>query len=135
MIHRELTDPQLHEPKGASTAASGTVYVADGEGSGVFENLKISDLGFTAPVIVEVNLSDVSDLIELDPDQVAADIDGELRTSLSFTDVNKNVKELATALKKLQEEFTKTVANLESTKAELETIRNALVDLEIFRGE
>lgn len=32
--HNTLTDPYLHEPKGASTAASGTIYVADGAGSG-----------------------------------------------------------------------------------------------------
>lgn len=135
MIHRELTDPQLHEPKGASTAAAGTVYVADGEGSGVFENLQISNLGFTAPLIVEAALSEVSGLIDLDPSAVAADIDGELRTSTSFTDVNKNVKELATALAKLQEEFNKTVTNLQNTKAELEAIRSGLIDINILRGE
>jgi hypothetical protein len=32
--HSALTDPNLHEPKGASTAASGKVYVSDGGGSG-----------------------------------------------------------------------------------------------------
>lgn len=32
--HNTLTDPYLHEPKGASTAAAGDVYVADGAGSG-----------------------------------------------------------------------------------------------------
>jgi hypothetical protein len=31
-----LTDPQLHEPKGVSTAASGKVYRANGSGSGVW---------------------------------------------------------------------------------------------------
>lgn len=34
--HNTLTDPYLHEPKGASTAAAGNVYVADGAGSGVW---------------------------------------------------------------------------------------------------
>lgn len=32
--HSALTDPNLHEPKGVSTAANGKVYVADGAGSG-----------------------------------------------------------------------------------------------------
>lgn len=32
--HRNLTDPSLHEPKGAATAAAGTVYTSDGAGSG-----------------------------------------------------------------------------------------------------
>ena len=32
--HSNLTDPSLHEPKGASTASAGTAYIADGLGSG-----------------------------------------------------------------------------------------------------
>lgn len=32
--HSTLTDPYLHEPKGASTATSGSIYIADGVGSG-----------------------------------------------------------------------------------------------------
>jgi len=32
--HSTLTDPYLHEPKGVAAAASGSVYVADGAGSG-----------------------------------------------------------------------------------------------------
>jgi hypothetical protein len=32
--HSSLTDPNLHEPKGASSANAGEVYVADGAGSG-----------------------------------------------------------------------------------------------------
>jgi hypothetical protein len=34
--HSALTDPYLHEPKGASTASAGEVYVADGAGSGAW---------------------------------------------------------------------------------------------------
>ena len=33
-LHSALTDPQLHEPKGVSTAQSGEVYLANGSGSG-----------------------------------------------------------------------------------------------------
>ena len=32
--HSTLTDPYLHEPKGVGSAGTGTVYVADGAGSG-----------------------------------------------------------------------------------------------------
>ncbi len=32
--HSALTDPNIHEPKGVSTAAAGKVYVANGAGSG-----------------------------------------------------------------------------------------------------
>lgn len=32
--HQSQTDPDLHEPKGVSTANQGAIYVADGAGSG-----------------------------------------------------------------------------------------------------
>ena len=34
--HADLSDPELHEPKGAAAASSGQVYVSDGAGSGVW---------------------------------------------------------------------------------------------------
>ncbi|AXH71951.1 MAG: hypothetical protein [Podoviridae sp. ctbj_2] len=37
--HRNLPDSEIHEPKGASTAVSNTVYVSDGSGSGVWKRL------------------------------------------------------------------------------------------------
>ena len=36
IAHKNLTDPQLHEPKGASTAEAGQVPFADGEGHTVW---------------------------------------------------------------------------------------------------
>lgn len=39
-LHKDVTDPNLHEPKGASSAAVKTVYKADGAGSGAWEGLK-----------------------------------------------------------------------------------------------
>lgn len=35
-LHKDLTGTELHEPKGADTAAAGTVYVANGSGSGTW---------------------------------------------------------------------------------------------------
>lgn len=41
--HSEISDPNLHEPKGISTAADGTVYIADGAGSGLWELPSVSE--------------------------------------------------------------------------------------------
>lgn len=38
-LHSSLTDPDIHEPKGVSTAADGEVYKADGAGSGSWEEI------------------------------------------------------------------------------------------------
>jgi hypothetical protein len=35
--HSTLTDPYLHEPKGVATAQSGSIYVADGAGTGLWK--------------------------------------------------------------------------------------------------
>jgi len=40
--HKDITEGQLHEPKGVSTAVQGTTYVADGIGSGSWAVPKIS---------------------------------------------------------------------------------------------
>ena len=54
--HSQLPDELLHEPKGASTAAAGTVYVADGAGSGSFSKLPTTSLDMSlvsvAPIAV-----------------------------------------------------------------------------------
>lgn len=42
--HSAITDPHIHEPKGASTAGAGTVYVSNGSGSGSWQTLGISSL-------------------------------------------------------------------------------------------
>lgn len=38
-LHRDLTGAELHEPKGVESALSGTIYVANGSGSGSWTNL------------------------------------------------------------------------------------------------
>lgn len=40
--HKDLPESQLHEPKGVSTASSGEVYVANGSGSGSWQELYTS---------------------------------------------------------------------------------------------
>lgn len=42
--HNVITDPELHEPKGASTATAGEVYVSDGAGSGAWSNISGTNL-------------------------------------------------------------------------------------------
>lgn len=60
--HSQLPDELLHEPKGASTAAAGTVYVADGAGSGSFSKLPTTSLDITLESVSTI--SDPSDTAE-----------------------------------------------------------------------
>ena len=46
--HATLTDPNLHEPKGIAAAPAGQVYIADGAGSGSWEELARYVNGYVA---------------------------------------------------------------------------------------
>ena len=50
--HSTLTDPYLHEPKGVAAASSSKVYVADGSGSGAWQDNRRS--------VFTVHFSDLS---------------------------------------------------------------------------
>lgn len=39
--HKDIIDPDIHEPKGASTATVGHAYIADGAGSGSFQPIVV----------------------------------------------------------------------------------------------
>ena len=41
-LHKNLVDPELHEPKGISSAPSGSIYISDGSGSGVWSSAILS---------------------------------------------------------------------------------------------
>jgi hypothetical protein len=51
-LHSSLTDPDIHEPKGVSTAADGEVYKADGAGSGTWEPVLPTQTGNSGKQIV-----------------------------------------------------------------------------------
>ncbi len=42
--HKDITDPNRHEPKGITTALSNTLYVSDGSGSGAWSLLPVQAL-------------------------------------------------------------------------------------------
>lgn len=52
--HKDLPDALCHEPKGASTASAGTVYIADGNGAGAFGKLPVSSLNITVPTVANM---------------------------------------------------------------------------------
>src|SRR5690554_738124 len=42
--HVDITDPDIHEPKGASTASAGSGYFSDGAGSGTWTKVGSANL-------------------------------------------------------------------------------------------
>lgn len=76
--HSTLTDPYLHEPRGVSSAAAGTVYVSDGAGSGDWrQNDRFigAYVAFDAATPAYTHSATTSDTV-LDPTFVVAETNG-----------------------------------------------------------
>lgn len=76
--HSTLTDPYLHEPKGVASAGAGTVYVANGSGSGSWvEKTRFigAYVGFDATTPAYAHSVTTSDTI-LDPTFTVASSNG-----------------------------------------------------------
>ena len=58
MQHRDIVDPEIHEPKGVSTAPANRVYVATGTGSGTWRKLTGSDLDTSAGSAAQAFIAD-----------------------------------------------------------------------------
>lgn len=58
--HSEIEDPQIHEPKGASSAASKTIYISDGAGSGAWNKIDSDSLKGLSSHATNTNLKIVT---------------------------------------------------------------------------
>lgn len=75
--HSTLTDPYLHEPKGVASASAGSIYVANGSGSGTWSHAhhyvgSYVDFDITTPESQSITTT----FSALDPTIVAAENNG-----------------------------------------------------------
>ena len=123
--HSELPDNLLHEPKGAATAAAGTVYVADGAGKGSFKKLPISSLSITVPSVASASHTTVTGTITLDGSTLSQAADGILSDIPSLsgvpqtltTKINENAAELLRLYnnqKTINQQVSTSLTNLET---------------------
>ncbi len=100
--HSALPDSLLHEPKGASTALEGTVYIANGEGSGSFDFLPMSDVAYTRTEVASLTPATITGTVSLDgstlsqtPDGVLLDVPAQVDIPVAVTNkINENAAEL-----------------------------------------
>lgn len=89
--HNELPDELLHEPKGASTAAAGTVYIADGAGSGSFKKLPTTSLDIASTSIIDITPSTIDATVSLSGDTLAQVADGTLTDVQAFVGIPQEI--------------------------------------------
>ena len=139
--HNELPDELLHEPKGASTAVAGTVYVADGAGSGSFQKLPTTSLNITIPEITSVAHTDVDSTVDLDGSTLSQTADGSLTDIPSLVNIpqtltnkiNENAAELLRLYnnqKQINQQVSTSLMNLEN---KLNTVIDALKGIGVFK--
>ena len=89
--HSELPDNLLHEPKGASTAVAGTVYVADGAGSGSFTKLPTTSLDITSVSIYDITPSSIDSTVGMDGESLSQVADGTLTDVQAYVGVPQEI--------------------------------------------
>ena len=89
--HSELPDELLHEPKGASTASAGMVYIADGAGSGSFRKLPPQLLDMVATSIAPVEQTSFEDTISLNGETLSQTAEGVLTDVPAFVGVPQEI--------------------------------------------
>lgn len=138
--HKDLPDSLLHEPKGASTAAVGTVYVADGASSGSFQKLPITSLNITIPTVTEATHSVVDSTVSLDGSTLSQTANGSLTDIPSLVNIpqtltnkiNENAAELLRLYnnqKQINQQVSTSLTNLEE---KLNTVIDALKGIGVF---
>lgn len=87
--HQDITDPFIHEPKGASTASANEVFVADGAGSGDWEKITGDSFDNTSVDSYLQNAFDTGDV----------DLNGQWYSLTSLADVSAPSSILVPVLK------------------------------------
>lgn len=138
--HSELPDNLLHEPKGASTAAEDTLYVANGAGSGEFKKVPVHSLDITVPSVTESSTTVIPSTDSLSGTNLAQVANGALTDVKAFvgipqeitTMINKNASELLRVYKNQKAINTQVSTNLSSIEAKLNEVITALKGIGLF---
>lgn len=133
--HRSLTDPQLHEIKGAAAAEINQVPVADGEGHAPFQTLSIDLLSFNRPSVPQFVPGQLPTLTLLNTSGLSATTTGSLADAASFINVNKNTKENAVAVNTIMNAYASLKAEHQQLITKLNSLISALENLGILLQE
>ena len=139
--HKELPDNLLHEPKGASTAVAGTVYVADGAGSGSFQKLPTTSLNITIPEITSAAHTNVDSTVDLDGSTLSQTADGSLTDISSLVNIpqtltnkiNENAAELLSLYSRQKQIKQQVSTGLISLESKLNAVIDALKGIGVFK--
>ncbi len=76
--HADLTDPELHEPKGIAAASADTVYVADGAGTGTWQKVAVD----------QIDYADLTTELQADLDDASLEVNGKFFLHITIADIS-----------------------------------------------
>lgn len=141
--HADLPDQYLHEPKGASTAVTGTVYIADGNGSGGFGFIPMSSLNFERPTVTVETYSAIPTPVNVNGTGLLSTANGIMVDVQYVTqvpvatiqEINKNFKELFTVYARDVSIHEAVKEDIEKLESKLNTVITALQSIGVLQDD
>lgn len=128
LLHKNLTDPQLHEPKGLSTAEENTVYIADGYGNGSWQAIDFSKISFERAQVRATEMVAAEEVTELSRGDLPAFTPADRYVdNNSFGDVNRNFYESLTKIEQLRNSLAIAHTNIAALNETVTELREALI--------
>ena len=132
--HKNLTDPQLHELKGASTATLNQLPFANGNGGTEWSAMTFNKMSIEAAAGGVKSVPTITAPITLDDAGMGAITTWILTDAVAFVQVNKNCKELAEAYNGLVVAYTALKTDHDALIAQYNQIATALKNAGIITG-
>lgn len=122
--HSDLTGDLCHEPKGADTAAAGTVYIANGTGSGSFQQMPLTGVDFTRGTVADITPTSITASYSIDGTGLAQPLTGVMQ------DVGLTVGISAAGVATINKNFRELYENVTNVDAQVTDISTALTNLD-----
>lgn len=140
--HKDIPDELLHEPKGAASAGAGTVYIANGSGSGSFQKIPVTSLSISIPSVSYSSVTDIPATVSLSGTSLSQPANGVLSDVAAFvgipqeitTMINKNASELLRVYNNQKTINTQISQNITSIEEKLNEVITELKGLGLFNG-
>jgi len=129
IAHKNLTDPQLHELKGASTAEADQVPFADGEGNTVWEDLTPDKIKLTPTEQAAVSADIVIPVTPLDVLGLVGDPSNTMSPAVDFTGANQNTLNESSKINEILDQIASIQSRYLSLAASYNNLLEALKDL------
>lgn len=129
--HKDIPDALCHEPKGATTAAANTTYIADGNGSGAFGKVPVAALDMTIPSVSDLTPTTITSTISVDHSTLSQTPLGTLTDVAAYTgiplQITQKINYNAAQLAAIYDNQVQINQNIRTAVSALETKLNAVI--------